>query len=178
MQCPDDSVFLHLELTGETKDGCCPVEIQDTPVAHAASAVAFSLGVRAVESMETEFISAANGAALDSCEPAAFNGCGSKCRVVQEEQRSLMEDISDEELEQMKQQHNASKEDDDDAGTVHSQAAVDAARALAFALLEQANHAELKKAASPPASSLQAAAKIGPEEPDNDLFNMIRLIDV
>jgi len=57
------------------------------------------------------------------------------------------------------------EDDEDECDTVYSQTTMDAARAKANDLLQQADAATLRKSSAPPElSSLQAASKMGPHE--------------
>ena len=71
----------------------------------------------------------------------------------------------------MEQQQSTSQAEDEDAETVYSQTTIDAARARAAAVLNQANEQEQLCKATVPSSLQAAAGKMGPrEETDIDLW--------
>jgi len=165
VQCPDGSRFLHLELIAEDQDGFVPVEVQDGPVTRVASAIpsAVSGTPMDVDGVSNPF-TASGGAILNSHDPVAFDGRGSKRRVVceeqpQQDQSQLVFGMGDDDDDE---------EEDDGAETIYSQATMDAARAKANELLNQSEAATFRKSSAPPMSALQQAAGMGPHE-DNDL---------
>jgi len=152
VQYPDGSRFLHLELIAEDQDGYVPVEVQDGPVTRVASTIPSTVAGTPmdVDGIANPFTTS-GGAILNSYDPVTCDGRGAKRRAVPNQESEAasigMED------------------DEDECDAVYSQTAMDAARAKADDLLQQADAAALRKSSAPPElSSLQAASKMGPHE--------------
>jgi len=150
---PDGTVFMHLELIAADQDGHCPEEVQDLPGTRIASSNPIADVTMVDTGINSSPFTSAGGSILNSYTPATYAGRGSKrCQTASNPPPVHSNDDGSMTL------GDDNQDDDDDAHTMYSQTTMDAARARANAVLDQADQAELKMSSAPPESSLQKAA--------------------
>jgi len=171
VQHPDGGRFLHLELVAEDQDGYVPVEVQADPVARLASSIPAAVSGAPME-IDNPFASS-GGAVLNTCDPVAHDGRGSKRRALQEPKQQQQASSSSSGMGECDDDDDG---DDDGAETIHSQTTMDATRAKAAELLNQVEATTLRKSSAPPPesalqqSALQQLAGMGPHEDKDDLW--------
>jgi len=109
----------------------------------------------------------AGGSILNSHTPATCDGRGSKRRQTAASNPPPRDPVSNDDGSMTLD--GDCDDEDEDAHTMCSQTAMDAARARANAALDQADQAEMKVSSLPPSSLQQAAAGMGPHEDKDDL---------